>query len=177
MISLSSLLGLGLWMSVASPSAASDGAEARAWLERQSVERDCRELHKLSAVQRAWINLLAEVKGRKVDRLRAVEILGACDPTEAARARLARVLHGDQPLEIQQAAASAIAQGWPALATPLLDVSLQGSPHPEVRAHVALTLGSLEQEEAITALRGRLKLEPDHTVKDAIRLALRKASG
>ena len=79
--------------------------------------------------------------------------------------------------EPESSIANTATESLPALATPLLDVSLQGSPHPEVRAHVALTLGSLEQEEAITALRGRLKLEPDHTVKDAIRLALRKASG
>lgn len=177
MNSLSSLLGLSLWMSVASPSEASDGSEARAWLERQSVERDCRELHKLPAIQRAWVDLLAEVKGRKVDRLRAVEILGACDPTDTARERLARVLHGDQSIELQRAAASAIAHGWPTLATPLLDVALQGSANPELRAHVAATLGSLGQEDAIAALRSRLQQERDHTVKDAIRLALREASG
>jgi HEAT repeat protein len=161
---------------VSGPAWASDASDVRDWLEEQSVNRDCRELHKLPLVQRVWVDLLAEEKGKKVDRLRAIEVLGACDPTQTARERLTRILHGAQPPEFQQAAADALATGWPALATQELAVALNQSPEALVRAHVALTLGSLGYPESIGALRDRLSRESDRSVQDALRIALRNAS-
>jgi len=161
---------------VSGPAWASDASDVRDWLAEQSVNRDCRELHKLPLIQRVWVDLMAEEKGKKADRLRAIEVLGACDPTQTARERLTRILHGSQPPELQQAAADALATGWPTLATQELDVALNQSSNAVVRAHIALTLGSLGHPEAIAALRDRLTRESDRSVQDALRIALRNAS-
>ena len=103
-------------------------------------------------------------------------MLGACDPTQTARERLTRILHGSHPPELQQAAADAMATGWPTLATQELGVALNESSDALVRAHVALALGTLGHPEAIAALRYRLTRESDRSVQDALRIALRNAS-
>lgn len=78
---------------------------------------------------------------------------------------------------LRRNAAVALGNALDRAAVPPLAEALDRDPHPLVRGHSAWALGRIGSPQAISALNGRLAIEPDGDVRAEIRAALEPYSG